>query len=936
MAKPAEAAPADDEKLAATVLETVDRLAHELHPEAEWKRATTLDSRLDRDLGLDSLAMAELLLRLENALGVSLGDDALVAESPRELVRIVLARRGAAPTRAAAVQYELPGATRGVPSEARTVPDVLEWHVKHHAERIHIYLYGDVEVPVEITYGQLHRSAQSIAAGLRHEGLEPGQTVAIMLPTGREYLDSFFGILMAGCTPVPIYPPARRSQIAEHLRRHAGILGNAAVRMLITVSEAKLVGHLLAAQAPSMEKVMTPAELTRRHLRTISVPREPQDIAFLQYTSGSTGDPKGVVLTHANLLANIRAIGQRMRAESTDVFVSWLPLYHDMGLIGAWLATMYYSVPLALMSPLSFLARPSSWLWALHRHRATLTASPNFGYELCLKKIPDSEIEGLDLSSLRIMFNGAEPVSPDTVKHFNERFARYGLRPNVLTPVYGLAEACVGLALPPADHEVVVDRISRDAFSRTGRAVPAASDDPHPSLWMGCGSPLPGEQIRIVDDTGVELPERHEGRIEFKGPSATSGYYRNPEATRRLYRSEDWLDTGDRGYMAAGELFITGRDKDIIIRAGRNIYPYELEEAIGEIPGIRKGCVAVFASSRPSGPENLVVVAETRETVDETVERLRQEIYEKTVDLLTIPADEIVLAPPHTVLKTSSGKIRRSATRELFERGALGRGRWWQAIGILFSTLLAETRRGARTLLNVLYSGWAWFCFFMLAPIAWLSTVLLPRLRWRWQALRVTARLLRWLTGTRLVAEGLENVPATSSCVLAANHSSYLDSLTLVAAIPRPFHYVVKREVKGAFVVRLFLRRLGVHFVERFDLEQSSEDAQRLIRAAQGGQSLAFFPEGTFSRMSGLLPFHMGAFVTGAAAGVPVVPVAIRGTRSKLRSGRWWVRPGPLAVVISPPIEPEGSDWNAAIGLKDATRAVILEHCGEPDLAGEQ
>jgi 1-acyl-sn-glycerol-3-phosphate acyltransferase len=932
--EPAGLEPEQDETLAATVLETVDGLARELHPGAGPQRPTTLDSRLDSDLGLDSLAMAELLVRLQAASGVNLGGDGLIAESPRDLMGIVLARRGATRARAAAVQYELPDAALGVPGAAQTLPEVLEWHVKRHPDRVHVYLYENGDAPAEITYGQLHRGAQDIAAGLRHEGLGPGDTIAIMLPTGRAYLDSFFGVLMAGCVPVPIYPPTRRSQIAEHLRRHAAILGNAAVRLLITVSEAKLVGHLLAAQVPSMEKVLTPADLVRRHLRTVSVPRRPEDIAFLQYTSGSTGDPKGVVLTHQNLLANIRAVGRRVQAESTDVFVSWLPLYHDMGLIGAWLATMYFSVPVALMSPLSFLAEPSRWLWALHRHRATLTASPNFGYELCLNRIPDDAIEGLDLSSLRYMLNGAEPVSPDTVRRFNERFMPRGLRPNVLKPVYGLAETCVGLALPSPEQAVVGDRISRDAFSRTGRATQATPDDPNPLLWMGCGSPLPGEQVRIVDQTGIELPERREGRIEFKGPSATSGYYRNPQATRRLFRGDDWLDTGDRGYMAGGELFITGRDKDVIIRAGRNIYPYELEEAIGEVPGIRKGCVAVFASQRPSAPENLILIAETRETAEQALGRLRQQIYQRTIDLLAIPADEIVLAPPHTVLKTSSGKIRRNATRELFERGLLGRGRGWRAIAILFGTLRAEARHGIQVALRISYSGWAWWCFYAVASIAWLSTLLLPRLGWRWRALRALGRLLRLLTATGFTVEGLENVPASGACVLAANHCSYLDSLVLVTAVPRPFHYVVKREVKGAFVVRLFLRRLGVHFVERFDPEQSSEDARALTRAAQRGQSLAFFPEGTFTRVSGLCPFHMGAFVTAATAGLPVVPVSIRGTRSKLRPGQWWVRPGPLAVVVSPPVQPGGSDWRAAIALKDATRAAILDRCDEPDLAG--
>ena len=809
---PSDSQKADAERLAAQILEIADTLARELHPEVDWRRPTTLDSRLDRDLGLDSLAMAEWMLRLEQDLGVTLGDEALLAESPRELLQLVLAKTGATaePAVAAAVQYEIPGATRGIPTKTQTLPEMLEWHVKHHADRVHVYLYEDADRVEKITYRQLHRGAQRIAAGLRHAAMEPGQSIAIMLPTERAYLESFFGVLIAGCVPVPIYPPARRSQIAEHLRRHSAILDNAAAHCLITVKEAKALGLLLTAQVPTLQRVITPDELARHAFRHISVSRNAQDIAFLQYTSGSTGDPKGVVLTHANLLNNIFVMGQRIKATSTDLFVSWLPLYHDMGLIGAWLGSMYFGFPLVLMSPVSFLAKPSRWLRAVHRHRATLTASPNFGYELCLRKIPESELEGLDLSSLRIMFNGAEPVSPETVGQFNSKFAHYGLNETALMPVYGLAESSVGLAIPPPGRGALIDRVSRDVFYRTGQAVPAAEDDPNPLLWMDCGSPLRGEQIRIVDDSGVELPDRREGRIEFKGPSATSGYYRNPEATRRLFRFGDWRDSGDRGYMAAGELFITGREKDVIIRAGRNIYPYELEEAIGEIPGIRKGCVAVFPSVKRAGdPENLIVVAETRETSDETLQRLRQQIHTRTVDLLGVPADEIILSPPHTVLKTSSGKLRRSATRQVYERGTLGRGRWGQAMTLLGQASVAQLRRAGRNLNRIAYSAWAWLVFFLLAPFAWLAVLLLPRMTWRWAALRLAGRILTRLTGTRLTADGLEHIPATTACVLAANHSSYLDSMALVLTISRDFRYVAKREYKGRFHLAVVFEPAG-------------------------------------------------------------------------------------------------------------------------------
>jgi len=237
------------------------------------------------------------------------------------------------------------------------------------------------------------------------------------------------------------------------------------------VAEAKPVARLLKAQVNRLRSIVTPQELARDAVagrQDIGA----RDVAFLQYTSGSTGQPKGVILTHADLLANIRAMGEAVRADSTDVFVSWLPLYHDMGLIGAWLGSLYFACPLVLMSPLAFLARPNRWLWTIHHHRGTLSAAPNFAYELCLSKVDDSDIDGLDLASWRRAFNGAEPVSPQTVRRFSDRFARYGFRPDAMAPVYGLAEAAVGLAFPPYGRGPVIDRIQREPFVSSGRAVP--------------------------------------------------------------------------------------------------------------------------------------------------------------------------------------------------------------------------------------------------------------------------------------------------------------------------------------------------------------------------------------------------------------------------------------------------------------------------------
>ncbi len=943
---------------AQALLDIVHGLAAELHSGKRGK-TITLDSSLTDDVGLDSLARVELLLRIGHALNVSLSEQVLLsAETPRDLLRAVLAASAApqpavtTPKSAIVTQIKAASSlTQGVeeagdtPEHATTLLEMLDWHVQKHPTRILIILSGET-AEEEISYQDLYEGAASVAAGLQQQDLQPGETVAIMLPTSLDYFYSFYGVLLVGGVPVPIYPPARLSQLEEHLRRHAGILNNAQATMLITVVEARTAARLLKTQVATLRTITTVAELvsSRQKLATEQFIRpevKAQDIALLQYTSGSTGNPKGVVLTHTNLLANIRAMGQAVEADSSDVFVSWLPLYHDMGLIGAWLSSLYYGMRFVVMSPLTFLLRPERWLWAIHRHGGTLSAGPNFAYELCLRKIEDSALEGLDLHTWRMAFNGAEPISPDTITRFGARFARYGLRREAIAPVYGLAECSVGLAFPPPGRGPIIDQIKRDAFVRTGRAIPAAQDAQDILRFVACGQPLPGHQVRIVDAFGSEVGEREEGRLEFCGPSATSGYFRNPEQTRLLFHAAvpgggEWLDSGDLAYMAGGDIYLTSRIKDIIIRAGRNIYPAELEEVVGNIPGMRKGCVAVFASTDPAaGTERMVVLAETRETQSDTLNSLREQIIARSISLLGEPPDDVMLVPPQTVLKTSSGKIRRAASRELYEQGALAtqqRAVWWQFVRLTWAGVLPQLRRTLRAAAAILYASYAWLLFLILAPLTWLMVVMLPRPAWGWTVSRVMARLLVTLTGTPFVVHGLDNLPKNTPCVLVANHSSYLDGIMMVAALSRQFGFVAKRELKDQMIPRLYLQHIGTEFVERYSVEQSMADVKCLLHILRSGQSLVFFPEGTFHRMSGLQPFRMGAFVLAAQAGVPVVPITIHGTRSILRSGQWLPRRGAISITIGAPIAPQGDDWSAALKLRDAAHLEILKHCGEPAL----
>jgi acyl carrier protein len=918
----------------AHLVEIISELVSETHPNRHFM--VTLDSDFERDLGLDSLARAELILRIDHDFGVSLPTRALnEAKTPRDLLQLLTE---AATVSTQAWQEFLPLSEEniaGVPLQAKTIIEVLNWHVQQHPDRLHVLLYNDSEELEQLSYAALHKESQSIAAGLIAHSLQPKQTVALMLPTSRDYLASFFGVLLAGGIPVPIYPPARPSQIEDHLKRHARILNNAESVYLITIPQAKPVAAMLQRSVPSLCEIVTPHDL-RKTPQSIVHHATASDIAFLQYTSGSTGDPKGVILTHANLLTNLRSMGEVAQVTNQDVFVSWLPLYHDMGLIGAWFGSLYFGFPLVLMSPLAFLARPVRWLQAIHRHRGTISAAPNFAYELVSRKLRDEDLAGLDLSSWRIAFNGAEPVSPATLEVFASHFAPYGLKKEIITPSYGLAECSVGLAFPPLGRGPKIDRISREAFVSDRIAEVVTEKTMDIMRIPACGRAIPSHAMRVIDEQDMELPDRHVGRLQFKGPSATQGYYRNPEATRKLI-SGDWRETGDYAYLVDGEVYLTGRVKDLIIRGGRNIYPYEMEEAVGKIPGIRKGCVAVFGSmDMTSGTERLVILAETKEADEKNRERLRIRINEVSSDIIGTPPDDIVLAPPYTVLKTSSGKIRRAASREVYEQGLIGKPglpMWKQMIRLLVNDLRSRMVGTLHRIKAKAYGSYVWFVFIMVAMPVWLAVSILQRPPIAYYLLHYAARLLLFLAGIRFQPSIQKQIPE-SPHLLVVNHGSYMDGIILMAGLPphKVYAFAAKRELENKWFTRFFLKGMGVLFVERFDARLGVESVDQLISILNAGRSVLVFPEGTFSSETGVRPFRMGAFVAAVRAGIPIVTAGLRGVRAMLRDKTWMPRHGHPDLKIGSAFTPRSGEWSEAARLRDAARAEIIDLSGEPDL----
>jgi 1-acyl-sn-glycerol-3-phosphate acyltransferase len=920
------------------LLAVVRELVRELSPQRLKRGDVALASRLDRDLGIDSLARTELVLRIERKFRVRL---AVTAVAEMDTVRDLLAAvEQAAPGGMTALAPEVAAhaATEliGQPDHAGTLTEMLDWHVENHPDHIHVTVLQDENVALgTMTYRDLRDAAQAVARGLISRDIVPGDRIAMMLPTSTDFFASFFGILYAGAVPVPIYPPARMAQLEEHMRRQIVILRNAGARMLITVPEGRALAVLLRSQVETLEGVETVATLSARHADLPLPPlNDPQAMGLMQYTSGSTGDPKGVVLTHRGLLENVRSMGHAMEASSADVFVSWLPLYHDMGLIGAWLGCCYFGARLYVMSPISFLVRPATWLWTMHKYRATFSGGPNFAFELCASRIDEADLQGLDLSALRFVVDGAEPISPQTLRRFDERFQRYGMDKGVVSPSYGLAENCVGLCFPPAGRGPLIDRIKRDSLARRGYAEPAGPDDADAIEIVACGHPIENNEVRIVDDAGRELGERQEGMLEFRGPSITQGYFRNESKTRELFR-DGWVKSGDRAYIANGDIHITGRVKDIIIRAGRNTYPQEIEEAVSAIPGIRKGGVAAFGSADPEhGTERLIVMAETKETNADARAKLIAAAHEVVTGIAGSAADDIVLVPPRGVPKTSSGKVRRSSAKELYETGRTDvkqSGVWWQIARLSLSSAGRSVSRFARLLGATLYAAWWWLVIGLGFLSAYITTMLLPSLSARWAALRGIARAALAITGIRVNVSGLERLPRGNAVVLF-NHTSYMDAVIIAAVLPGEPAFVAKKEFAEQFFAGSFMRRLGVAFVERFDAAASLADADAVTGMAKSGRLFVFFPEGTFTRRAGLLGFYMGAFKVAAEANLPVVPGILRGVRTLLRGDQWFPRRTAIDVAIEEPIQPAGTDFSAILALRDKARAAMLKHSGEPDL----
>jgi acyl-CoA synthetase (AMP-forming)/AMP-acid ligase II len=525
------------------------------------------------------------------------------------------------------------------------------------SERATWYPWSEIWQRVVATCGLLQRA-----------GVRKGDRVALVFPTSIEFIDAFFGAVLAGAVPVPLYPPVRLHRLDEYSARTARMLRAVSARMVLADARLRpILGPAVAAAEPSLG-CRTPGELKPGPAKPVA--RTPDDLAMVQFSSGTTVEPKPVALSHRAVTAQAVALNAHWPDIDGVVNsgVSWLPLYHDMGLIGCIFTALERPGTLTLIPPELFLARPGVWLRAISSYGATISVAPNFAYGVSVAKIADEDLVGVDLSGWRIALCGAEPVVPRVLRRFVERFAGWGFRPEALTPVYGLSEATLAVTFSELGAPFVSRHFDRDRLSAEGRAVPAADG----LELVSVGRPLAGIDIRVRDGEGRELPPGRVGGVWARGPSIMDGYLGRPEATDEVLR-DGWLDTGDLGFMHDGELYLTGRKKDVLILRGRNHSPTEVEAAVEEVDGVRLGCsVAVTWLPEGADGEVLLLLVEAnrgagRSDDDELIVACRKAVRVAA----GLEVDVVEVLEPGTLPRTSSGKLRRAASLELYLAGEL-------------------------------------------------------------------------------------------------------------------------------------------------------------------------------------------------------------------------------------------------------------------------
>ncbi len=551
-----------------------------------------------------------------------------------------------------------------------TFAEVLRQSHREVPERVCMVLQHSGQEDRKVTYRELLEGANAYARSLQAAGIQPGEVVILILQHGSDLVFSFFGAVLHGAIP-SIMPFLTEKLLPERYRADlASLVSITRPAAIITYPEFE--EEVRAALHPGdsvravllSDQVEAPSAPDFEHLEGLR--RTPQDIVLLQHSSGTTGLQKGVALSHQAVFNQLAAYQQALHLDpEQDVIVSWLPLYHDMGLIAGFLQPVLTRTLLVMMSPFEWVRAPQRLLTAVSQYRGTLSWLPNFAYNFCAQKIRDRHLEGVDLSSWRAVINCSEPVRYESHRAFLERFAPHGFRPQALAASYAMAENVFGVTQGGIDAPLTVDIIDREAFQVERVARPC--DDGEGALKMvSCGRPLSNTQVRILSAEGQELPERHVGEVALQSDCMLTGYYNRPDETAKAFR-DGWYLTGDYGYLADGELYVSGRKKDLIIVGGKNIYPQDLENLAMSVPGVHAGRVSAFGVDNPeAGTEDVVIVAEVDSEDPQEREQIADGIRQAVTRGSAVALRSVYLVGPQWLVKTSSGKNARLANRDKF------------------------------------------------------------------------------------------------------------------------------------------------------------------------------------------------------------------------------------------------------------------------------
>jgi len=552
-----------------------------------------------------------------------------------------------------------------------TLLDQARWLYEHKSDALAVtMIHADGETA--ITYGEFFRQAARYAHALDKAGIKPGDLVALILQHGEDVLYGFWGAMLLGAVP-SVFPflteKLDRTRYFESIR---ALVGHESIPVAITYSDlqADLAEHLADKDITLIDKdTLQPGGDIEMYLRLN--PAQPADTAFLQHSSGSTGLQKGVMLSHQAVINHVASYSTAIALQPDDVVVSWLPLYHDMGLIAGFIMPILQGLPLVLMSPFQWVRDPKMLLMAIHRHKGTLCWLPNFAYNFLATRVRDKDIAGLDLSSMRAFVNCSEPVYVESHRQFVDKFAAYGLAESTLMTCYAMAENTFAVTQAGIGGAVRHDVIDRERIMADQVAAPASGDTPN-QIFVSCGKPIPHCDVKIVssESPANTLDERHVGEVAVRSNSMLSGYFARPDLSAEALHDGFYL-TGDMGYLAEGELYITGRKKDLVIVGGKNVYPQDIENLLNDIDGLYPGRATAFGVFNDRlGTEDLAIVAEVQPEIDptdrEATAPIVREIRNRVGQSTDVAARFVHLVGPRWLIKTSSGKIARRANRDKF------------------------------------------------------------------------------------------------------------------------------------------------------------------------------------------------------------------------------------------------------------------------------